>query len=277
MKIKKPSITSVFIYSISLAIATYTFVKILSNPILLSGASQIINKLRPEAKSELITSTENLNKLIDITKKIEVTPAGKLPDEKKDVNKVAINRQKIAESYTEIADLLSKESVYFGLNDYEITSLMEEMIKGLNQAAIKSNKPGSRLSKLYPQNVNFFSLGFSEMTNSMNTESKEELLEATKQANSLIDLITINEDEAKKDISRKDYFLKESLVNREKLFKISMKMSVILSEDLQSIQINNPRIAELSKEVVSRIQKLALSFREVNSPLTKFRPQDINY
>lgn len=277
MKINKLSITSIFISSIFLFATSYTVAKILSSSTLLSGASQIINKLRPEAKSKLIASIENSNKLVDITRKIETTFAGKLPDEKQDVNKVAINRQEIAKSYTKIADLLSKESAYFNLNDHKIISLTEEMIKGLNQAAIKSNQPGSRLSKFYPQNINFFSLGFSEMTNSMNTESKEELLEAAEQANSLIDLITKNESEAKKDINKKDYLLKESLVNRQKLFEISIKMSVILSEDLQSIQINNPRMAGLSKKVVSQIQKLALSFREINSPLPKFRPQDINY
>jgi hypothetical protein len=277
MKLRKPNITTVIIFVGLFCTTGYFFNKIVSSQVLSSGISQIIDKFRPEGKTKLIASAEKLNKLVDSIKKAETRLTENLAEREEYVSSATVNRQEISKQYREIADLISKESINIQVSNYKMYPLIEDIVKGLIDASNKSNKPGSLLPRFYPQNIGFLSLGFSEMTNAMTFEIKGEFMDTVEKANSLMDLISKDEEQAKKDVSRRNYYIKEALAKRQKLSDLSTKLSTTISEDLGSIQMNNPRIVKAAKDFIRNSQELAISFREDNSPLPKFHPQYIHY
>jgi hypothetical protein len=243
-----------------------------THPIFLPGASAIVNLIPNDSRNQIIDSSKKLNELIDVVEQAE-NDVSKNPSKSREyVEQSLASRQRVAKIYKEMADTITKSKSAFA-NNVEHSQAAVEMVDGLQKLSQSATKANSRLFKFRPQDMGFFSLGLSELTNAMSVGSKEKLLIKTSELNKLI-ASTNTTNSVSQQMEITTYSIKES---RQNIAKLHSELADILSDDLCSIQLNNPRIAPSARAVTKDLQNLATTSKDEKSNLSEFHPESIRY
>jgi hypothetical protein len=233
--------------------------------LLSSGTSEIIDAMTSKGKSRFLGNVKKLNEYIVIIKALEAK-AQKDPTKKIELLKqVSRHRKQISTLYDETANILENDLSDITLNQVNKSRLAKEMLAGLKASVVETQVLNSPVSELQPQAIGILTFGMSEFLNSMQPESKEELLSITREFNSLVSFTKNNPAHP----SKRSNHLKISTMYTE--------MSNIIRSNLRIIQVNNPRMAPVARDIISALQGLALSTQKGMVDLSEFHPENIRY
>jgi hypothetical protein len=212
-----------------------------------SGTAKVLEALPAVIKQGFIANSNELNKLIATTQQIQ--------DNQGNANLLKENRQKISEIYMAMSrSLLTNINV---IEDIDMKPLIQELSLGLQSSAQNAKKNGSVLSEFHPQNMNFWMLGVSEMTNAMSSISRTQLISRCIELNQKVAA-------AKKNKENSDY---------QQIVRLYGQISVILSQDLHSIQLNNPRMASIARTLIKQSQALSIQPLVIETAI-EFHPEN---
>jgi hypothetical protein len=243
----------------------------LTSPFFSSGTSNLVNTLSSSSKSNLIKDSKKLNELIGMVKENENNDQGKrYGDQSK------IHRQEIAKIYLRMAETVNSNLTDMAFNSHhKMIPDAKEMVFGLQESATVASRTGTNLSEFHPQSVGFLSLGNSEITNAMNIEAKKKILSKSKQLNDLVKIDSINKE---KNSLTKEYTLNPSIITgRQKISELYAELAGIMSDDLRTIQINNPRATPTVRIMIQGLQQLVIESRRIDFNLSEFHPENISY
>jgi hypothetical protein len=233
--------------------------------LLSSGTSEIIDAMTSKGKGRFLGNVKKLNEYIVIVKALEAK-AQKDPTKKIELLKqVSRHRKQISTLYDETANILENDLSDITLNQVNKSRLAKEMLAGLKASVVETQVLNSPVSELQLQAIGILTFGMSEFLNSMQPESKEELLSITREFNSLVSFTRNNPAHP----SKRSNYLKISTMYTE--------MWNIIRSNLRIIQVNNPRMAPVARDIISALQGLALSTQKGMVNLSEFHPENIRY
>jgi hypothetical protein len=233
-----------------------------------SGASEVLDYLPSYVKQDIVAQSNELNQLISTVQRAELSQS--------DPSGIKANRQRIADIYMDMSYAVSTSMNVKHRYNFAMDSFAKELSLGLKESASQA-LAGRPLKEFHPQDMNFWRLGFSELTNAMSPEFKDKLLNQAKAANDLVEATKRSEVNAASDLPNKKNHNENFRNNRSKLSGICVEMSRILSDDLPSIQINNPRMVQKTRSFIDNLQEISITVREVGSPLSELHPENTRY
>jgi hypothetical protein len=233
-----------------------------------SGTAKILDYLPSYVKQDILAQSNKLNQLISTVQRAELSQSNP--------SAIKTNRQRIADIYMDMSDTVSTSMNVKHRYNLTMDSFAKELSLGLKESASQT-LAGQPLKEFHPQDMNFWRLGFSELTNAMSPEFKDKLLNQAKAANDLVEAIKRSEVNATSDLPNKKNHNESSQNNRNKLSEICVEMTRILSDDLPSIQINNPRMVQKARTFINHLQETSIAVREAGSPLSELHPENTRY
>jgi hypothetical protein len=233
-----------------------------------SGTAKILDYLPSYVKQDIVAQSNELNQLISTVQRTELSQSNP--------SAIKANRQRIADIYMDMSYTVSTSMNVKNRYNLTMDSFAKELSLGLKESASQT-LAGQPLKEFHPQDMNFWRLGFSELTNAMSPEFKDKLLNQAKAANDLVEAIKRSEVNAASDLPNKKNHNENSRNNRSKLSEICVEMARILSDDLPSIQINNPRMVQKARTFINHLQETSIAVREAGSPLSELHPENTRY
>jgi hypothetical protein len=125
-----------------------------------------------------------------------------------------------------------------------------------------------------PEAIRLFSVGASELVNSMTDNARSGLLERTDRLNKLIQIVKSVESNAANNPSQKTILLGQSSIKRAEISSLYIEMADIVEKDAINTNFENLQLEPLSKEMVAGLKKSAIVSSEIGSSLSDFNPKN---
>jgi hypothetical protein len=114
---------------------------------------ELTSVMSTESKEKFVSATDKLNKLISEAKKSE-SEASTNPLRKSEyLARALASRNEIANTYAEMATILSNDLSNITLSDIRMEPLAKTLVTAFQESSVITRKTGAALSEFHPSNI----------------------------------------------------------------------------------------------------------------------------
>jgi hypothetical protein len=114
---------------------------------------ELTSVMTNDSKEKLVSATEKLNKLISEAKKSESEASTNLSQKSEYLARALASRNEIANTYAEMATILSNDLSNITLSDIKMEPLAKTLVTAFQESSIITRKTGAALSEFNPSNI----------------------------------------------------------------------------------------------------------------------------